>query len=48
VKKVRHIESNQIRAMKIINKDSLAAHEEKMMLREIEILKKLVIILIII
>ena len=43
VKKVRHRESNQIRAMKIIDKDILGEDEEKLMLKEIEILKKLVI-----
>ena len=44
VQKVRHIKTNEIRAMKIINRNDLKlnANGEKHLLREIAILKKLV------
>lgn len=46
VQKVRHIKTNEIRAMKIINRNNMT-EEGKQLIREITILKKLVNLLII-
>ena len=46
VQKVRHIKTNEIRAMKIINRKNMT-EEGKQLIKEISILKKLVNLLII-